>query len=531
MNKHAAQRCKPCRGAIYIVLLCALFHPFSCRAADLTLSLPDDKSIDFQKVCIGEDNGLFAGKRFTMGDPSGGFREYPTAVTVGGSFPADTGGKRDWCFYMGTTEVTWGQYRAVTREKPSGKDLSQKDTYPAHDLSWFAVLNYIDQLNQWLYANKADELPTYDQGLGFLRLPTEEEWEFAARGGIEVSRDAFDKRTPYPAGKLAEYEWFSGPKSSHNTIKKAGVLAANPLGLHDMLGNVAEMTMALYRVEYYQGRAGGFAARGGHYLTSEKQIRSSLRTEQAFYSFDQKGTAQPNHQKTLGFRLVISAILYPSRTIAQSMDDEWEMYRQSKGKNLPAAVSVAPINQQVSVAFDDAAEHIERLKSLMQQGTGQEQELLRELAYIEASMEKTEKIRAKAAEDSAYAWLIIAGERGLSMKRQARRNLTTYEKLLTIAQQNANTAKAEQYRQRITEVKANIESMMDGYSTAIRQLGTLDRDAIDKALQKYARDLTARNAAEQVNMIPTLNDHIHSFQTHQRIDRDRWQEILIQESQ
>ena len=50
--------------------------------------------------------------------------------------------------------------------------------------------------------------------------------------------------------------------TSYNPV---GGLAPNALSLHDMLGNVAEMTSGLYQVEYYQGRIGGFVARGGHY--------------------------------------------------------------------------------------------------------------------------------------------------------------------------------------------------------------------------------------------------------------------------
>ncbi len=169
-------------------------------------------------------------------------------------------------------------------------------------------------------------------------------------------------------GKLASHEWFSGPKSSHNKLKKAGVLEPNPLGLYDMLGNAAEMTMNLYRVEYYQGRSGGFVARGGHYLTRKKSLRSSARSEQPFYRWDAKQQQmRPNTQKTLGFRLVLSAILYPERATAKAMEDAWKEYRSTSGANLPAAVSVAPTSQQINVQSEDAGKHLQRLKQQLDQ--------------------------------------------------------------------------------------------------------------------------------------------------------------------
>jgi formylglycine-generating enzyme required for sulfatase activity len=502
---------------------------FPCQAADLELPLPTGEKLALQRICIGADDSLFASKRFTMGDPSGGYKESPTAVTVGGAFLNDNNGRKDWCYYMGTTEITNGQYRAIMTDSSTTAAPAADDTaYPVQGISWFETLTFIDRLNRWLYANGSDKLPTYEEGKAYVRLPTEEEWEFAARGGAAVTPNDFDKRTPYPAGDLTPYEWFSGPKSSHNKLQKAGLLQPNPLGLQDMLGNVSEMTMSLYRVEYYQGRAGGFVARGGHYLTSEKQIRSSYRTEQPYYRLNEKsGTIEPNTQQTMGFRVVLSAILYPNRAVAQSMEEAWDTYRSSSGAALPAAVSTAPVNQQIQVEFGDAATHILRLKESIGSLGTQGEELLREVEFLEASFSKTEQIRSKAAEDSAYAWVIIAGERALNVRRQSQRNLKMLDTLLGIAKRTNDSVKIEQYTKRIEEVKENIDSSLEGYSTAVRQLGTLEQTAIEKGLTDYNSHLLSRNATEQVQMLPVLDKHIKGYLKNQRADSAGWLEDLL----
>ncbi len=107
-------------------------------------------------------------------------------MTLGGAFPDNEKERKDWCYYMGTTEVTRGQYLAIMGEDAAAgkKKETGREKYPLVDISWFQAQQFIDKLNMWVYANALTELPRYGKdGYGYFRLPTEEEWEFAARGG------------------------------------------------------------------------------------------------------------------------------------------------------------------------------------------------------------------------------------------------------------------------------------------------------------------------------------------------------------
>lgn len=281
---------------------------------DFILPMPGGGNMVFRPVFIGEGNKPFALKQYRMGDPGGGFKEYPTDVSVGGAFvAAPPTGPPDWVYYMGKYEVTEAQYAAVM--EPGSRNESRE---PISDISWFDAQDFTRKYNLWLFENAGDKLPKNEETPGFLRLPTEVEWEFAARGGSAVEPNQFDKKYPYP-GPLTKYEWFAGPSSSHGKKKNIGILDPNPLGIHDMLGNVAEMTHSFYRIEYYQGRVGGFVSRGGHSYTAEGSVRSSLREEIPFYKRI-SGKTVATRQPTLGFRLVISSPIYASRSTSKDLE-------------------------------------------------------------------------------------------------------------------------------------------------------------------------------------------------------------------
>jgi formylglycine-generating enzyme required for sulfatase activity len=138
-------------------------------------------------------------------------------------------------YYLGATEVTLGQYR---KYKPDHKvegaaDEFNGDDYPAAMVSWNEARAYCD----WLTAQPAEKASGR-----IYALPTEAQWEWAARAGSGTTRYFGD------ADKAQiSYSWFNAagtpnPKHEHDNRGRQPVarLRANAWGFHDMLGNVWE---------------------------------------------------------------------------------------------------------------------------------------------------------------------------------------------------------------------------------------------------------------------------------------------------
>lgn len=119
-------------------------------------------------------------------------------------------------YYMGKFEVTQALWVAVMGKNPSNK---KGDDLPVENVSWNDVQDFIRQLNQLTGEN--------------FSLPTEAQWEYAARGGCK------SKGYKYSGGNiLGNVAWYAD--NSGSTPHPVGTRDPNELGLYDMSGNVWE---------------------------------------------------------------------------------------------------------------------------------------------------------------------------------------------------------------------------------------------------------------------------------------------------
>ncbi len=133
-------------------------------------------------------------------------------------------------FYLGKYEVTQGQWQAVMGSNPSL--FTGDPNRPVENVSWNDVQEFIRRLNA-------------QEGATLYRLPTEAEWEYAARAGTTTRWSFGDD-----ASQLARYSWYS--ENAGGQTHPVGQLLPNPWGLYDMYGNVWEWVQDWYDAGYYE---------------------------------------------------------------------------------------------------------------------------------------------------------------------------------------------------------------------------------------------------------------------------------------
>ena len=287
--------------------------------SDVVLPLPCGGAMVFRRVEVESDQPL-DDIQITVGNASDmwGYAENPHNTFLSGAFSSTS---KVRFFLVGKYEVSELQYKAVTsKECPSP---NMKGRLPQTRIGWFDAIDFSHRYSLWLREHAADApgLPSEDGEPGFVRLPTEDEWEYAARGGAVVSPSDFREKTyPMPGG-ISRYVWYAGTASANGKAQLTGLLEANPLGLHDILGNVDEICMDLFRLNHLDrmhGQVGGYVVRGGNYFTPAADIRSSYRLESPFYK-----DSEQLRSKTTGFRVVISAPVITSPAYLQRITAAW----------------------------------------------------------------------------------------------------------------------------------------------------------------------------------------------------------------
>jgi formylglycine-generating enzyme required for sulfatase activity len=187
-------------------------------------------------------------------------------------------------YYIGETEVTQGLWKAVMGSNPSWFQYAYESDYAYTD-------DLTRPVERVTYANVQSFLTKLKQKTGkTFRLPTEAEWEFAARGGN------YSKGYTFPGSDdIDEVAWHTGNSSLYvpnadryeNMPHPVGTKAPNELGIYDMGGNVAEWTSDWYglysdaAVTNPTGPASGTArvVRGGSWGQAWRMNRVSYRYE------------------------------------------------------------------------------------------------------------------------------------------------------------------------------------------------------------------------------------------------------------
>jgi len=416
-------------------------------------------------------------------------------------------------FFIGKYEITNWQYQTVMKDDCPGwdKPFTAEDPRPKTNISWFEAIEFTRRYTEWLLKNKPDSIPLFPDGrYAYIRLPTEAEWEYAARGGHKVTADEINQHEFFPLENrsFSDYALYTraGAAKPPEKIAWIGTQCPNPLGLYDTAGNAAEMMLDPFRFSMgsqLHGATGGFVVKGGSYRKSRAEIMPGRREEMPFFLED--GAFR---SKDLGFRIVLSGIVTPQNR-SKKLRLAWtEISEQNRLLRTPAEPSQSMLN------LDHVIAEIERLAAATDDAP-EKQKFLSISEYLKHFSHVFTKNEAK--EIDALIWeALFLSESIIKYSTQRRLVQQDLEMLENLKPQSLPETEIESIDRNIstlTDKIRNIDAVIDylvqSYIGGIQKSQKFSNDAIERQL-----NLIILNRKLEPNLRTSLNGKLSVFRNH-----------------
>lgn len=506
---------------------------------NLKIPLPGGREyLEFSYVSVEKTTSSYSSVEFLIGKDANSLESPISYAYVSGSVYRDG----TWYLPVGTSEITNAQYAAVMGENDNS---AGKGEFPKTNISRVEAMLFVEKVNQYLFKEQKDLLKNIEgnhkgmkmHGLPFVRMMSEMEWEYCARGGRRVSSDVFESPTPYSSSTedndptlVYDYENVDtgdGTASLLPVKKKK----PNPCGLYDMLGNVSEWVLQDFQQTYTVGRLGGALVRGGSWNVGSTNMQMDLDSFAAyarneFQPYTEQGIMfrSPN----IGFRVALGS------KIMVAFSDEYEKKLMSDATNwqsthkIKITESVKSTNSEIltqdanklvrdQVKLEekskDTRKALEKASQNLPSGEAQKiKGLSDKLASLEAEVQHQQNRAnqfenlAKAAKAEAIGKSLDAGV--MLFSASCGYASKDFVKLQNLKKLILEIGESPEYVTKIKDLEANIADFYRNFQASCEVLSQMDESLVQEAL-KREKGKVKKNQAQVFSMEAGITCYEH----------------------
>jgi hypothetical protein len=485
----------PCGGRIILRHVCI---PVNSLLDDFQLSLGCDD-------CRRQDEGYMEARRteqisgaFTLGDLPELWRAKLVEIAERGDGRctiSDTDHPNLLYFFIGKYEVSNWQWQTVMKDECPGWDQPFKsdDPRPKANVSWFKAVEFTRRYTQWLLKNAQDLLPQFPDGrYAFIRLPTETEWEYAARGGHMLTDSELKNEDFFPLRNrpLSDYAVFTqaGAAKPPDKLAWIGTKCPNPLGLFDTSGNAAEMLFEAFRFSLgsrLHGAIGGFVIKGGSYRKGRAEIMPGRREEMPF--FLETGEF---FSSDLGFRVVLSAIVTPQNR-SPMLKHDWARFSEQN-----RLFEQSDTSQKNATVYDQIKDYVKELEQLAESTNNNAEKLtFNSIANFINNIKDTYDEKESNA-INALIWKALFAQEYLikytSQRTQLQKELKTLKSLTTQtipeSEVQSITTNMSKLSEEVMISEVHIDYLANSYINIIKDSQQFPLYAIDRKMDQIIMD-------------------------------------------
>ncbi len=459
---------------------------------------------------------------------------------------SDLGNIQDKSYYIGKYEVLEHQYLllemgllddvayagACEGYLKKIVKLNAKKVRPAAGVSWFDGVRFSRAYSNWLIqmglsrvAGGGQPILPWEHGTtSYVRLPSEVEWEYAARGGVARSQDVTFQgyRIVDPqSGKIREaivdeVAVTTGQSGRGAKLRPVGTRPPNVFNLYDMVGNVDEIVLDTFhanRPDMPYAQVGGYVVKGGNIQTSAAVIGVGYRREVPFFNATGEIKAE-----TTGFRLAVGTPVFIS---SASPGETWK-----GGSSNPEFVSALKrardqLGASVGVHREDLQNSLNELKTRLANEGVEQAELLSRLEELQSQLnasnaelnENAQRVLSERFRSSVFMARNINQLGGTILIIESR--IPELEDVIS-KQKDANiqkqlTKRLDDLRDRIQEREAGIKASFGVYVDQLIETANATEAEIADTARKLDQEFSRTGLAGFQRYIKVAEAHINGI--------------------